>query len=104
MIKAGSPTESMSRMALAASMELVTLDAVVWFEHVPSKDNPADVLSREALKDTVVRAKLEGGEWLYRDAIEPQPADSFPLNFSWLSLEVEKQARHMIHRSSATQV
>ena len=82
MVKAGSPTETMSRMALAASTELVILDAVVWFEHVASKDNPADVLSREAIEDNDVEAKLESGEWVYRNPVEPLPANSFALDFT----------------------
>ena len=67
MVKAGSPTESMSMIALAASAALVKIDTKGWFEHVASKDNPADVLSREALEDADVKARLISGEWLWRE-------------------------------------
>ena len=45
------------------------LRARVWYEHVPSADNPADVLSRDAMTDAYVRAKVDCGEWIWREAI-----------------------------------
>ncbi|CAK0873242.1 unnamed protein product, partial [Prorocentrum cordatum] len=47
MVKAGSPTVTMGKLALQAHAMLTSLGCRVWIEHVPSKDNPADVLSRE---------------------------------------------------------
>ena len=73
LIKAGSPTESMYRPALEAAAILAGLGARVWYEHVPSADNPADVLSRDALSDPVVRSKIEAGEWVLRGPVVPQP-------------------------------
>ena len=72
LIKAGSPTESMCRLALEAAAILAGLGARVWYEHVPSADNPADVLSREALRDPALRSKIEVGEWVLRDPLVPQ--------------------------------
>ena len=56
LVKAGSPTETMCRPALRAAAILAGLRARVWYEHVPSPDNPADVLSRDATDDPAVKA------------------------------------------------
>ena len=75
MVKAGSPTESMSKIAFAASTALFALDTLVWYQHVMSKDNPADVLSREALEDREVQANLASGVWQFREPVTPpQPS------------------------------
>ena len=47
LVKAGSPTETMCRLALMATAALAGLGARAWYEHVESDDNPADVFSRE---------------------------------------------------------
>ena len=72
LVKAGSPTQSMASLALVATATLARLRARVWFDHVPSSDNPADVLSREAGGDPEVARKLASGEWLAVPAVEPQ--------------------------------
>eukprot|EP00971_Amphidinium_carterae_P312962 6219348-Amphidinium_carterae.1 len=59
MVKAGSPSEDNSTMALHASLCLVRLQCRVWYEHVRTEANPADPLSRAAEKDPWVAAKLE---------------------------------------------
>ena len=71
LIKAGSPTETMCRPALRAAAMLAGLGSRVWFEHVPSKDNPADVLSRDAMMDAAVKSKIETGEWILRTPVIP---------------------------------
>eukprot|EP00959_Pyramimonas_sp_CCMP1952_P428707 8979101-Pyramimonas_sp.AAC.1 len=42
LVKAGSPTESMCRLALQATAALVALGSRPWFERAPSDDSPAD--------------------------------------------------------------
>ncbi|CAK0895584.1 unnamed protein product, partial [Prorocentrum cordatum] len=51
LVKAGSPTATMRRLALQALALLAALGCRCWFDHVPSADNPADALSRDALDD-----------------------------------------------------
>ena len=82
LVKAGSPTETMCRQALYATAMLAGLGCRVWFEHVPSKDNIADVLSRDAKDDPMVRAMIESGQWLWVDA--RMPALEGPLDFERL--------------------
>ena len=72
LIKAGSPTETMCQPALRASAMLAGLRARVWYEHVPSLDNPADVLSREALEDKKVKDKVNSGEWVLCEPTVPE--------------------------------
>ena len=62
LVKAGSPTESMARIALQAGAMLAGLDCRVWFERVPSDDNPADVLSLAAVDDPEVAQDLVNGK------------------------------------------
>jgi hypothetical protein len=71
LVKAGSPTETMCIPALRASATMASLDARVWYEHVASGDNPADILSRDATMDPEVAAKVEAGVWLMRDPSVP---------------------------------
>ena len=46
-VKSVSPTQSMAHLSLQVHAAFAGLSARVWAEHVPSKDNPADVLSRD---------------------------------------------------------
>lgn len=77
LVKSGSATPSMSRLALQAAAFFAALGARVWFEHVPSEDNPADALSRDGFDDPWVRAELARGRWLRRPCSPPPPADDF---------------------------
>ena len=71
LVKAGSPTTTMCRLALIAIASFARIGARVWFEYVPSKDNPSDVLSRAGFYDPMVRAKVSSGEWSQEVAVEP---------------------------------
>jgi len=71
LVKAGSPTQTMCLLALRAEAILAGLGARVWYEHVPSADNPGDVLSRDALDDAEVKAKLDSGVWELREPVLP---------------------------------
>ena len=42
-----------------------------WVEHIPSKDNPADVLSRDGRADPHVAASVLSGEWTYHEPVVP---------------------------------
>ena len=75
LVKAGSPTETMCRLALVATAALASIKARPWYEHVPSKDNPADVLSRDGLQDPGIAAAVEAGRYVVRTPEEP-PAES----------------------------
>ena len=59
LVKAGSPTQTMCRIALIATAALAAVGARTWYEHVPSEASPADVLSRAGLDDPAVRAAIE---------------------------------------------
>ena len=85
LVKAGSPTATMCRLALQASAMLAGLGCRCWFEHVPSADNPADVLSREALEDPLVASKVASGAWEYRAPVMPPPlaAATYEQLWSW---------------------
>ena len=74
LVKAGSPTCTMCYLALLASASLAGLNIKAWFDHVPSKDNPADALSRDGLQDADVKPKIENGEWEVLDVVEPPTA------------------------------
>ena len=63
MLKASSPQEDNSRMALIASLALTAVDASVWYEYVHTKQNPADCLSRGGFCDPEVQQHLSTGEW-----------------------------------------
>ena len=62
------------------------LRARVWYEHVPSEDNPADVLSRDALDDAAVRAKVSNGEWIWREAVVPDFLSPVDYSHLWGSV------------------
>ena len=69
LIKAGSPTETMCRLAMVAGAALAGLGAKTWFDHVASADNPADVLSRAGFSDKRV---AEAVRTRRVDVIEPK--------------------------------
>jgi len=63
MIKAASPVEDSSMMALMAALGFIASNTRVWFEFVPSAQNCSDALSREGYDDPVVRKMLASGRW-----------------------------------------
>ena len=72
-VKSASPTQSMAHLSLQAHAALAGLSARVWAEHVPSEDNPADVLSRGGFSDPVVKAHVDKGRWVYGPPQKPTP-------------------------------
>ena len=83
MVKAGSPTESMGRLALKAHAMLAALCCRYWVEHVPSGDNPADVLSRDGLADPYVAAMCASGEWTYHEPVAPVAFQALSFDDLW---------------------
>ena len=83
LVKSGSPTETMCSLALVASAALAGIGARTWFEHVPSPDNPADVLSRDGLADPEVARKVAAGEWRMRTPREPPWERGLDYKFWW---------------------
>jgi len=77
LVKSGSATESMSRLALQAAAFFTALGARVWFEHIPSEDNPSDALSRAGFADPFVAQMIASGQWLRMPCRAPPSADSF---------------------------
>ena len=73
----------MSALALVATATLARLGARTWYDHVASKDNPVDVLSRDAWADPVVATKLATGEWVELAAIEPQWSRGLDFDYWW---------------------
>ena len=71
LVKAGSPTETMCFLALVANAALGGLGATVWYDHVDTDDNPADVLSRAGLEDLAVLSNVELGMWDVVKVVEP---------------------------------
>ena len=71
LVKAGSPAETMCFLALVANAALGGLGATVWYDHVDTDDNPADVLSRAGLEDPVVLSNVEFGVWDVVKVVEP---------------------------------
>ena len=69
MIKAASPVEDNSKMALLASMAFVAAGARVWFEYVNTKQNPADPLSRGGFDDPVTLSHLQDGSWMKSEVV-----------------------------------
>ena len=76
LIKCGSTTPSMARLAFQASMAFLALGTRAWFEHVPSKDKPADVLSRDGYEDDTIKDLVATGSLVLVLACEP-PLASF---------------------------
>ena len=60
-----------AHIPLVTCMIFMHYRAGVWYEYVNTKQNPADVLSREAWKDPVVRHKLASGLWHAGHSIPP---------------------------------
>lgn len=58
LIKGAAPRVDTSALALLASLSFTALGARLWYERVDSKGNPADVLSRDALGDPEVEARI----------------------------------------------
>ena len=56
---------------LAVSMALLSLQARVWYEHVPSMGNPSDWLSRDGFLDPRVARRPASGEWTRLNAVAP---------------------------------
>ena len=83
LIKASSPTESMCRPALYAQAALAALRTRVWYEHIPSADNPADVLSRAGFADEGVQQLLDAEQWVPLPPVAPPPLGSTSLRALW---------------------
>ena len=92
LVKAGSPTESMCRLALVATAALTSFGARPWFEWIPSDDNPADVLSRAGFDDPVVASHLDSGRW---EALAPREPPAAELDFDSLFLRCASVAEKM---------
>ena len=73
----------MCRLALQATALLSSLGCRVCIEHVPSDENPFDVLSREALQERIVKAMVDEGRWVYRELVKPTPYERLSYD-SWL--------------------
>ena len=81
LVKAGSTTETMGRMALIATAALMCLRARVWTDWAPSGDNPADPLSRGGLQDPLVAPHVHCGAW---EVAEPIPPKTHELDYESL--------------------
>ena len=88
LVKAGSPTVSMNNLALKASAMLAALGCRTWYEHVPSDDNPADVLSRDAMEDPVVKQMVEQGRWVFRQPVCPKAIEHESFEALWCAAGV----------------
>ena len=75
LVKCGSATLSMAQLALQASAAFAALQARVWFEYVPSADNPADVFSRAGYSDPQVACAIASGQIVTVRAVSPPTAD-----------------------------
>ena len=75
LVKAGSPTETMSRIALVAMACWSRLRCRPWFDHVASADNPADALSRGGLDDPEVAPRVASGEYVAVPPVEPETSE-----------------------------
>ena len=82
-VKAGSPTESMCTLALAAMAALAALGTRPWFDHVPSADNPADPLSRGGLQDEDVARMIADGRYVVHEAVPPPERSMLDYEFWW---------------------
>ena len=76
LIKAASPIEDNSSMALLAALAFMSAGARVWFEYVNTKQNPADALSRGGFDDPEVIDKIRSKQWVPRQ-----------VNFNWKVME-----------------
>ena len=73
----------MCRLALVASAALAGIGARAWYDHVPSPDNPADVLSRDGYADAEVAHKVETGQWEVITPVEPIWGRELDFAFWW---------------------
>ena len=73
----------MTRLALQATAMFAALNCRCWFEHIPSDDNPSDVLSRAGMEDPEVRRKCDAGEWVFRNPIVPRVSAATPYHELW---------------------
>ena len=83
LVKAGSPTESMCALALAAMAALAGLGTRPWFDHVPSADNSADPLSRGGLEDEGVGRMIADGLYVVHEAVPPPVQSVLDYEFWW---------------------
>ena len=65
-IKGTSPTEDNSPMALVAALLAAKCGCRIWVEYIQSKQNPSDILSRDAYNSEEVQQKLVTGAWVRR--------------------------------------
>ena len=63
LIRACSSVSDCSLLALLTSVLTLSLRVRPWFEYVNTKQNPADVLSRQGYADATVRSKIDAGAW-----------------------------------------
>ena len=73
LIRRTSSAADASQLAAVHSLTMAALGTRVWYEWVPSKTNPADVLSREAWDSPEVQLKLASGEWVRLSGVVPWP-------------------------------
>ena len=83
LVKAGSPTQTMCKIALVATAALAAVRARTWYEHVKSEDNPADVLSRAGLEDFAVQAAIKAGKYVVRQPVEPPEEAKLDYSYWW---------------------
>ena len=86
LVKAGSPTQTMSRFALVASACLGRLRCRPRYDHVASADNPADALSRGGREDPEVAPRVASGAYVVVSPVEP-PTDRLEYQLLWGSPE-----------------
>ena len=63
LIKGASSIVDSCQMAMRAQFCFMAARSRPWFEHVGTKQNPADELSRAGWDDDSVREKLSSGQW-----------------------------------------
>ena len=77
----------MRTLALVATACLARLLARPWYEHVASRDNPADVLSRDDLEVPVVKVRIRTGEWRLPEPVEPNWRRGLDFQYWWWGAE-----------------
>ena len=89
LIKGASSIEDSCQLAMRAQMCFMALRCRVWFEHVGTKQNPSDGLSRDGLDDPWVRSRIAAGVWsvLPCRAYDWDRISRAPLNEVWDSIE-----------------
>ena len=63
-IRGGSGVGDSAVMAHLVVITLASITCRAWFDYVNTKDNPADVLSRDGYEDPDVARRVYCGEWL----------------------------------------